>query len=95
MREKIFNVAVLIKVQRVTWYLVLVYFAFVYALFLLDFPNAFELVAYGVVLILVATAAKLVIMAEQFRKAGLIRFWVLGYLLVLILIGVVVQKYLL
>ncbi|UCG61731.1 MAG: hypothetical protein JSV52_00125 [Candidatus Zixiibacteriota bacterium] len=93
MREKVFNVELLIKVQRVTWYLVLIYFAVVYALFLLDFAGASDLVAYGIVLILAATAAKLVVMAEQFRKAGLLRFSILAYVLVLMLAAIVVQRY--
>lgn len=94
MKEKIFNVDVLVKVQRVTWYLVLIHFALVFALFLLDFPGAFDLVAYGIILILAATAVKLVVMAEQFRKAGLVRFWILGYVLVLILMAIVGYRYL-
>ena len=93
MREKVFNVDFLIKVQRLTWYAVILYFAFVFALIILDFAATTNLVSYGIILILGATGIKLIVMAEQFRKAGLKRFWGLSYLLVLILLAVVAQRY--
>lgn len=93
MREKYFNVDFLIKVQQITWYLVICYFALVFALMILSIEAPVDLISYGVVLILAATGVKLIVMAEQFRMSGLKRFWILSYLLVLILVAVVIQRY--
>lgn len=93
MREKYFNVDILVWVQRITWYVVLVYFAFVFALMILDFALAADMALYGIILILGATGVKLIVMAEQFRLSGLKRFWALSYLLILILTAVVIHRY--
>ena len=93
MKEKVFNTDILIKVQRVTWYLVLIYFAAISAMFWLDMSQAPVLAPYGVILILAATGIKLIVMAEQYRLAGLRRFWGLSYLLVLILVAIVIVRY--
>ncbi len=95
MTEKYFEVGILIKIQQITWYLVMVYFATIFVLFMLDFEGAFELARYGIIIIIGATVIKLVVMAEQFRIARLRRFWLLSYLLVLILIAVALLRYLL
>jgi hypothetical protein len=92
--ERYFNIEALIRVQQVTWYVALIYFAVVFGLIMADIRWATALTAYGVGLILMATGLKLVVMAEQFRMAALRRFWILGYLLVLILIAIVILKYL-
>ncbi len=93
MTEKLFNTDILIKVQRITWYLVLIYFAAISAMFWLDMDRASVFAPYGVILILTATGIKLIVMAEQYRIAGLRRFWGLSYLLVLILAAIVVVGY--
>jgi len=93
MKEKMFNTDMLIKLQQVVWYLVLVYFAVISALFMLDFQGVFKLAGYGIIFIIATTALKLVVMAEQFRKAGLRRFWGLAYLLILILAAIVAGDY--
>lgn len=93
MREKMFNTEVLIKLQQAVWYLVLVYFAVISALFLLDFEGVFELAAYGVIFIIATTVLKLVVMAEQFRRAGRRKFWALAYLLIIILAAIVAGDY--
>ncbi|UCE25705.1 MAG: hypothetical protein JSU74_06585 [Candidatus Zixiibacteriota bacterium] len=95
MKERYFEVDMLIRIQQITWYLVMVYFAAIYVLFMLDFEGAFELARYGIILILGATVLKLVVLAERFRIARLRRFWLLSYLLVLILAAVAVLRYLL
>ena len=93
MKEKVFNSGILIKLQRITWYLVLAYFGAVSAMFWLDMDRASFFAPYGVILVLVATGIKLIVMAEQYRLAGLRRFWGLSYLLVMIMIAIVVVRY--
>lgn len=93
MKEKLFNVDVIVTLQRIVWYVVLVYFAGIVALFMLDIEGAFSLARYGIIFILAAIALILVFMAEQFRKAGLRRFWGLSYLLILILAAIVAGDY--
>lgn len=93
MRERMFNTDLLIKLQQVVWYAVLVYFAVLSALFMLEFEGVFNLAAYGIIFIIVTTGLKLVIMAEQFRKAGRRKFWALAYFLVVILAAIVAGDY--
>ena len=93
MRERMFNTDLLIKLQQVVWYAVLVYFAVLSVLFILDFEGVFDLAGYGIISIIVTTGLKLVVMAEQFRMAGLRKFWGLAYLLVIILAAIVVGDY--
>ena len=95
MAEKIFKVETLIRLQRATWYVTVVYFTLVVALYLINLGPATTLAYWGVVWILAATVVKLILMAEQFRKAKLPRFWALCYLLVLILASIAVVRYLL
>ncbi|UCD64310.1 MAG: hypothetical protein JSW34_02400 [Candidatus Zixiibacteriota bacterium] len=95
MREKIFKVDTLIRLQQVIWYIILMYFAALAALFMLDFEGVLELAGYGIIFIIATTALRLVVMAEEFRKSGLRRFWALSYLLILILAGIVIGDYLL
>jgi TRAP-type mannitol/chloroaromatic compound transport system permease large subunit len=94
MKERGFNAGPLIWLQQVTWYAVLVYFGGIIVISLLDFPKAFDLAAYGIIFVLVATTAKLVVMAEEFRKTGLRRFQGLSYMLIFILAAIVAGKYL-
>lgn len=85
MREKYFNVGMLVLIQTISWYLVLVFFATLAVLHLLDIEGVFAYGKYGIILILATVLAQLIVMAEQFRLSNLKRFWVMSYLLILIL----------
>ncbi|MEW6412055.1 MAG: hypothetical protein AB1483_06215 [Candidatus Zixiibacteriota bacterium] len=92
MRETIFNVSVLIRIQQIGWYLVLAYFLAITILYMLDFENVFAYTKYGIILILAVAIAQLIVMAEQFRLAKLKRFWLLSYFLVVVLAAVAALK---
>ncbi len=93
MRETVFNVGILIRVQQIGWYLVLAYFLAITIMYMLDFEDAFVYTKYGIILILAVAVAQLVVMAEQFRLAKLKRFWLLSYFLVAVLAAVAALKY--
>lgn len=88
-----FNTGLLIRLQRLARNLFLVYFAAVILASYLGLGLSSQMAVWGIVLILVATVAKLLVMAEQFRKIGIVRIWMLGYALLLVLLSTVILEY--
>ena len=94
MTEKYYNNNALIKVQQFSWYFAFVYFAIVAVLYFIDYANVNVYSIAGVIFVFVVTLLKIFIMAEQFRKAKLYRFWLLSYTLVVILLMIILIRYL-
>lgn len=88
-----FNTGLLIRLQRLARNLFLVYFAAVILASYLGLGLSSQMAVWGIVLILVATVAKLLVMAEQFRMIGIVRIWMLGYALLLVLLSTVILEY--
>ena len=93
MNENYFDTMPLIKWQRWSWYIFSAYFALVAALFVAGSPIAETLTAWGIAGILVSTVLKVFLFVRQFQRAGLFRFSLLSYLLVVILLSTVILKY--
>jgi len=90
--ERIVNVALLVRVQRVTWYLFLVLFAVACVLLILGNSWAEIAGVTCIVLILLATALRLIVLFELFRRATLFRHALLCVLLLVILVSVIILK---
>lgn len=88
-----FNTGLLIRLQRLARNLFLVYFAAVILASYLGLGLSSQMAVWGIVLILVATVAKLLVMAEQFRMIGIVRIWMLGYALLVVLLSTVILEY--
>jgi len=88
-----FNTGLLVKLQRLARNLFLVYFAAVILASYLDLGLSRQMASWGIVLILAATVARLLLIAEQFRKIGIVRIWMLGYALLLMLLSTVILEY--
>ena len=86
MNNSINSNAGLIKFQRIIWFFCLSYFALVCALLITEFPIAFNLSHWGLLVVLLATTSQLIVMAEQFRRAGKRRFMLLSYLLIIVIL---------
>lgn len=95
MNDSGFNTDLLIRLQRLARNLFLVYFAAVSLAWYLGLELKSQMADWGIILILFATIIKLLVMTEQFRKIGMIRIWMLGYALLLVLLSTVILEYLL
>ena len=92
MKEQYFQIKVLIRLQRVSWYLFLGCFLLGTVLYVLELPVAGSVAFWGITVVLVMTLVKVFILAEQFRAARLYRFCLLGYTLLFILLSTVLLK---
>ena len=93
MNENYFDTTSLIRWQRWSWYIFSAYFALVTVLYVAGSAMAEMLTVWGIVGILVSTMLKIFLFVTQFQKAGLYRFSLLSYLLVVILLSTVILKY--
>lgn len=95
MNEVKINSSLLIKLQDVSWYVLLGYFFFAVIAHLCNFVVPFNSGLIGVLLVLFLTLLKLLLIAEQFRKIKLVRFTYIAYLLLfMILITILVRSFL-
>ena len=93
MKENYFDTGSLIRWQRWSWYIFSAYFAIVTVMFVAGNRLAETLTVWGIVGILASTLLKIFLFVRQFQKAGLFRFSLLSYLLVVILLSTVILKY--
>ena len=92
MNKQIFNSEPLIKLQRYSWYFLLVYFIFAFCIYMLGIDMSVDLGFVGVLIVLAMTLVKLLLMAEQFRKMKLTRFTYIAYLLLVILMITIIVR---
>lgn len=92
MKEPFFQIKSLIRLQRVSWYLIFGCFLLATVLYLLELPIAGRVAFWGLIALLVMTLIKIFLLAEQFRAARLYRFWLLSYTLLFILLSTVLLK---
>ena len=92
MNDKKYSLEVLIKLQRYSWYFVLCYFATASLVYLFQIPIPFAIGFYGVLIVLLITLIKIIVIAEKFRKIHLIRFMILSYSLIVILIITIIIR---
>ncbi|MBU2534460.1 MAG: hypothetical protein KKB37_17100 [Alphaproteobacteria bacterium] len=92
MRERYFQTTVITRLQRWSWYLLAIWFGIASLLSFVSHPQAGIVARWGVVAILAVIGLKVVIIAELFRAARLYRYWLLGYMLLVILLFTVILK---
>ena len=92
MTENFFNLRLLVKVQRYSWRGLFLMLTSAMVLAMVGNPFAERLAWIGVLLALTATVAKVVILAEQFRRSRLYRHWLLAYTLLIILGSIVLIR---
>lgn len=92
MKEQYFRIKSLIRLQRVSWYLIFGCFLLATVLYLLELPIAGRVAFWGLVALLAMILIKIFLLAEQFRAARLYRFWLLSYTLLFILLSTVLVK---
>lgn len=76
--------SLLIKLQRLSWYFLFIYFGIAFCVYTFDFQVPLDLGYVGVLIILGITLIKLILIAEQFRKVKLKRITYIAYGLLLI-----------
>jgi hypothetical protein len=91
-KEPFFQIKFLIRLQRVSWYLIFGCFLLATFLYLLQLSIAESVAFWGLIALLTMTLVKIFLLAEQFRAARLYRFWLLSYTLLLILLSTVLLK---
>ncbi len=87
MKEPFFKTRYLIRLQSVSWYLIVGCFLLATILYLQHLAVAGRIAFWGLVALLALTLIKVFILAEQFRAARLYRFWLLAYALFFILLS--------
>ena len=92
MKDQHFRIKPLIRLQRVSWYLIFGCFLLATVLYLLELPIAGRVAFGGLVALLAMTLIKIFLLAEQFRAARLYRFWLLSYALLFVLLSTVLLK---
>lgn len=92
MTDNDFNTHGLIRIQRIIWYLFLACFGSLTLLYFFMPDIGERLGSLGVILIGLAILARVVVMAEQFRRVRLPRFSLLCYLLVVLMLGTIVAR---
>jgi len=92
MTEPYFALKALIRLQSYSWRGLLLLLALSMAPRIFGYPASYRLAWGGLALILAATIAKVIVMAEQFRHARLYRYSLLSYTLLFILAGVVIVR---
>ena len=92
MKEQHFNIKSLIRLQRVSWYLIFGCFLLATVLYLLELPIAGRVAFGGLIALLAIILIKIFLLAEQFRAARLYRFWLLSYTLLFILLSTILLK---
>ncbi len=81
--------AMLVKVDRYSWYFFILWFAVALVLNFAEAPAGHMMTFGGVILILANNFVRLIIVAEQFRAPGKEKYRALGYLLILALASAV------
>jgi hypothetical protein len=85
--------AMLVKVDRYSWYFFILWFAVAMVLNFVDAPAGHMMTFGGVILILANNFVRLIIVAEQFRAPGKGKYRALGYLLILALASAVGMQF--
>ncbi len=92
MKEHYFRTSVITFLQRWAWYLFAGWFGAVCLLYAGGHPYAGTIARWGVIAILLVIGVKVVVISELFRIARLHRYWLLGYMLLVILLFTVILK---
>ncbi|MBN1211070.1 MAG: hypothetical protein JXA92_00700 [candidate division Zixibacteria bacterium] len=94
MTEKQLNIKNLVKLHTSLWYFLILWFALAALWYLLETETA-EIFSYtGIVLTIALTILRLAVLSEQFRRLARLRFQLIGYLLILIILVTIMIKYL-
>lgn len=93
MKEKIFDIAPLIFLQRASWVIFFGLFGVAAVMGLLNIPYAKKLADASVIGVLVVTFSKTLLFARQFRSAGLKRYYQLSLILALVLLSTIALNY--
>ncbi len=88
-----FRIKIVLFVQRLSWLGIVAVFTVASVLYALGISTADLVAAGGMAFLLLMVAAKIVLFAEQFRRARLYRFWLLSYLLIVMLLLTYLIKY--
>ena len=84
----------LIRLQQILWYSVFALFLVICVLYPFDLQLSAQIAFWGVILIVVGTAVRIIFLSELFRRAGRTGLWTLCGILLLVLIGTILLKYL-
>jgi len=93
MKDKFFDIAPLVLLQRVSWVLFFVLFGISAALGILGLPFARKLADLSVIGLLVVTFSKTILFARQFYRARLRKYYLLSLILALVLLSTIAINY--
>lgn len=85
----------LVKLQQISWYLIIIIFSIVAVLYFMNFSIAEKLGEFGVILLLALTLIKLLFMAHTFRSVKQPRLSMFSYFLLFLLLSTILIRYLL
>lgn len=87
-----FHYRSVVKLQSLAWYILAIWFALTSVLFALGVSFVETLSLVGLLIVLTVIFSRIVIMAEQFRRARLYRISLLCYLLLFILVVTTLER---
>ena len=87
-----FNSRPVVLLQSIAWYILAIWFAVSVMLLVVGNQLAPTLSLIGLLIVLATIVTRIIVMAEQFRRAQLHRFALLSYLLLLILIIISLER---
>jgi 4-hydroxybenzoate polyprenyltransferase len=87
-----FNSRPVLLLQSIAWYLLGGWFAVSVVLLVMGHHLAPKSSLIGMIIVLATIVSRIIVMAEQFRRAHLHRFALLSYLLLVILIMIAIEK---
>ncbi|HUV29789.1 MAG TPA: hypothetical protein VMY05_01670 [Acidobacteriota bacterium] len=90
MKDRVLDLGVLVVVQRVMWYLFLVWFLTTTLLSVLGWPISADLSRWGIIIVLLATLTRLIVLSEMFRRSAFYRYWLLCFMLAALLLSTIV-----
>ena len=79
-------------IQKILWYIVIIWFASVSCLFLFNHELALMLSQWGVIGIVLFTLIRVIALSEIFRKTNRTRYSLFSYLLLIIIILTIATK---
>ena len=92
-KDVYFHINVVLRIQSWAWYVFLFLFGGATVLYVLHIPIASQLVYVAVILIMVVALVVALVMAEQFRRAKLYRYGLLGYVMIFISLCTLLLKW--
>jgi hypothetical protein len=93
MNRERFQSGGLIRLHQVLWYAIFVFFFIVCLVYAFDSELSARIAFWGVILIIAGTVARVIVLSELFRRSHRYGLWSLCGVLLLVLIGTILLRF--